>query len=97
MNMKETQQVMKDSKDQTMFANEFDEAIIGLDTSAEIFRVVYDIDKIIEILMERDEMTEEDALEHFSYNIQGSYVGKGTPIYVNGGGHERVLELMSNL
>jgi hypothetical protein len=95
--MKETQQVMKDSKDQTMFANEFDEAIIGLDTSAEIFRVVYDIDKIIEILMERDEMTEEDALEHFSYNIQGSYVGKGTPIYVNGGGHERVLELMSNL
>ena len=97
MNMKETQQVMKDSKDQTMFANEFDEAIIGLDTSAEIFRVVYDIDKIIEILMERDEMTEEAALEHFSYNIQGSYVGKGTPIYVNGGGHERVLELISNL
>jgi hypothetical protein len=47
--------------------------------------------------MERDEMTEEDAQEHFSYNIQGSYVGKGTPIYVNGGGHERVLELMSNL
>jgi hypothetical protein len=88
---------MKNSKDQTMFANEFDEAIIGLDTSAEIFRVVYDIDKIIEILMERDEMTEEDAQEHFSYNIQGSYVGKGTPIYVNGGGHERVLELMSNL
>jgi hypothetical protein len=95
--MKETQQVMKDSKDQTMFANEFDEAIIGLDTSYEIFRVVYDIDAIISILMERDEMTEEDALEHFSYNIQGSYVGKGTPIYVNGGGHERVLELMSNL
>ena len=98
MNMKETQQVMKDSKDQTMFANGFDEAIIGLDTtSAEIFRVVYDIDKIIEILMERDEMTEEDALEHFSYNIQGSYVGEGTPIYVYGAGHERVLELMSNL
>jgi hypothetical protein len=88
---------MKDSKDQTMLATGFEEAIIGLDTSAEIFRVVYDIDKIIEILMERDEMTEEDALEHFSYNIQGSYVGKGTPIYVNGGGHERVLELMSNL
>jgi hypothetical protein len=47
--------------------------------------------------MERDEMTEEDALEHFSYNIQGSYVGAGTPIYIRAGGHERVLELMSNL
>ena len=88
---------MSGSNDQTMFANGFEEAIIGLDTSAEIFRVVYDIDKIIEILMERDEMTEEDALEHFSYNIQGSYVGEGTPIYVYGAGHERVLELMSNL
>lgn len=97
MNMKETQQVMKDSEDQTMLATSFEEAIIGLDTSGEVFRVVYDIDAIISILMERDEMTEEDALEHFSYNILGSYVGKGTPIYVNGGGHERVLELMSNL
>ena len=41
-------------------------------------------------------MTEEDALEYFSYNVQGSYVGEGTPIYVYGGGHERVLELISN-
>ena len=97
MNTKETQQVMKDSKDQTMFANEFDEAIIGLDTSDEIFRVVYDIDKIIEISTKDGETTEEDALEYFYNNIQGSYVGAGTPIYIHAGGHERVLELMSNL
>ena len=97
MNMKETQQVMKDSKDQTMFANGFDEAIIGLDTSDEIFRVVYDIDKIIEISTKDDETTEEDALEYFYNNIQGSYVGAGTPIYIHAGDHERVLELMSNL
>ena len=88
---------MSGSKDQTMFANGFEEAVIGLDTSGEVFRVVYDIDAIISILMERDELTEDDALEHFSYNVQGSYVGEGTPMYVNGGGHERVLELMSNL
>lgn len=88
---------MKDSKDQTMLATGFEKAIIGLDTCQEVFRVVYDIDAIISILMERDEMTEEDALEHFSYNIQGSYVGAGTPIYIRAGGHERVLELMSNL
>ena len=88
---------MKDSKDQTMLADGFEEAIIGLDASQEVVRVVYDIDAIISILMERDEMTEEDALEHFGYNIQGAYVGEGTPIYVYGGGHERVLELISNL
>lgn len=88
---------MESSQDQTMMANGFGETIIGIDTSGEVFRVVYDIDAIISILMERDEMTEEDALEHFSYNIQGSYVGTGTPLYVYGGGHERILELMSQL
>lgn len=88
---------MKRSEDQTMMANGFEQAIIGLDTSGDVFRVVYNIDAIVSILMERDEITEEDALEHFSYNIQGGYVGEGTPIYVYGGGHERVLELMSNL
>jgi hypothetical protein len=96
MNTKETQQAMKGSEDQTMIANGFEEAIIGLDTSGEVFRIVYDIDTIIQILMDRDGMTEEDALEHFSYNIQGSYVGEGTPLYVYGGDHERVLELLSN-
>ena len=91
--MKETQQVMENSQDQTMLATGFEEAIIGLDTSGDVSRVVYDIDAIISILMDRDEMTEEAALEHFSYNIQGSYVGEGTPR----GGQERILELMSQL
>ena len=79
---------MKSSEDQTMFANGFDDAIIGLDTSDEIFRVVYDIDKIIEISTKDGETTEEDALEYFYNNIHGSYVGKGTPIYIHAGGHE---------
>ena len=29
-----------------------------------------------------DDMNEEDALEHFYYNIAGSYVGDYTPIYI---------------
>jgi len=27
-------------------------------------------------------MTYEDALEHYDYNIAGSYIGEGTPIYI---------------
>jgi len=26
-------------------------------------------------------MTEEDAMEHFSYNVEGGYVGEQTPIW----------------
>jgi hypothetical protein len=56
--------------------------------------VVYDVDKIIKILMVDmevdelygDETIEESkysmAMEHFSYNIAGGYVGENTPIHL---------------
>lgn len=82
---------------QTMLADGFEDAIIGLDTSNEVFRVIYDREKMINILMQRDEMSMEDAIEHLEYNVWGAYVGEGTPIYGYEGGHERILELMSQL
>jgi len=57
---------------------EFDEAIIGVEERAGV--VAYDIDKIIEILM-RD-MTEDEAVEYFEFNILGAYVGEKTPVYI---------------
>jgi hypothetical protein len=65
-----------------LFADGFDEAIIGVAERIGMEAVVaYDIDKIIEILS-RD-MTEEEAIEYFDFNIIGAYVGERTPIYVN--------------
>ena len=85
------------NKDQTMFADGFEDAIIGLDTSNEVFRVIYDREKMATILQERDEMTEEDAWEYLEYNVFSTYVGEGTPIYGYEGGYDRVLEFMSQL
>jgi len=60
---------------------EFDEAIIGVAERIGMEAVVaYDIDKIIEILS-RD-MTEEEAIEYFDFNIIGAYVGERTPVYI---------------
>ena len=59
-------------------ADGFDAAIIGIDTNQ---RMVYGIEKILAILID-DDMNEEEALEHFYYNIAGSYVGDYTPIYI---------------
>ena len=64
--------------DHTLKADGFDDAIIGVDSKQ---RVVYSIEKILEIL-QKDDMSQEDALEHFYYNIEGSYVGDYTPIYI---------------
>ena len=57
----------------------YEQAIIGQDDAS--LRVVYSRDKIIDILSE--EMTPEEAVEFYEYNILGAYMGEMTPIYVN--------------
>lgn len=61
-------------------ADGFDDAVIGVEI-AEPMRLVYSVKKVIETLITEDEMSLEDALEHFEYNIRGSYVGEQTPIW----------------
>ena len=61
-------------------ADGFDEAIIGQDY--EMGRYVYSIERILEILMLRDDMTMDDAMDYFSFNIGGAYVGEMTPLYI---------------
>lgn len=58
-------------------ADGFDEAIIGVDEST--MRLIYSVKKCIFILME--DMCEEDAIEYFSFNVSGGYVGEKTPIW----------------
>jgi len=64
--------------EELMFVDGFDDAIIGIDTVS--YRVVYNKEIMIEVLI-AEGMSYEDALEHFSYNIEGAYVGEKTPIY----------------
>ena len=66
----------------TLFADGFDDAIIGMDMNSEVYRVVYGVEKMIFILMHRDSMSEEEALEYLEYNVFSAYLGEGTPIYI---------------
>jgi hypothetical protein len=43
---------------------------------------VYDIDKCVDVLVERDGMTPEEADEFLSFNTLGAYVGENGPMYV---------------
>lgn len=61
-------------------ADGFDDAVIGVEIRYPR-RLIYSVKKVIEILITDDEMSLEDALEHFEYNIRGSYVGEQTPIW----------------
>jgi hypothetical protein len=45
--------------------------------------VVYDYDKCVEILVKRDKMDADDAVEWIEYNMIGAYLGEQTPIFVS--------------
>jgi hypothetical protein len=61
-------------------ADGFDGAVIGIELRQN--RLVYDVNKMIEILIIRDNMSEDEALEYIEFNVIGAYVGEQTPIYV---------------
>jgi hypothetical protein len=60
-------------------ADGFDGCLIGKDSKD---RAIYDADAMIELLMIRDGMDRDDAVEYFWFNIDGSHMGDETPIYV---------------
>jgi len=61
----------------------FDEAIIGIAERINLSSVVaYDVDKMLGIMVERDGMTYEEAMEYFDYNILGAWMGDYTPVYI---------------
>lgn len=65
-----------------LFADGFDDAILGVAERIGMEAVVaYSTPKIIEILS-RD-MTEDEAVEYFEFNILGAYVGERTPVFIS--------------
>ena len=64
-------------------ADGFDNAIIGVATrkgSEEC--VAYDYEKCVEILINRDGMSDEEAREYMGFNVVDAYVGEHTPCFI---------------
>ena len=71
----------------------FDDANIGIVYRCGMSSVtLYDQDKCIEILMDQG-MGSVEAMEHFSYNVAGGYVGPDTPCFA-GLEPDEVLEML---
>lgn len=63
----------------------FDGAIIGVAERCGMDPVAaYDYGECIRILRSQDNMSQEDAVEYFEFNVLGAYVGENTPIIVTG-------------
>lgn len=61
---------------------QFDSCILGVAERCGFGpTVVYDTEKVIQALI-ADGLSEEDAMDHFGFNILGAYVGEKTPLYL---------------
>lgn len=81
-----------------VFADGFDDALVGVLNIEGAPRAVYDKWAMVNVIRAADEeMSFEDAVEFLEFNVWCSYVGPSTPIYmycVHGSGEERKEELL---
>jgi hypothetical protein len=62
-----------------LFADGYDDCIIGLTFRGDKSVVLYSADRIVYKLT--GEMTEDEAIEFFDFNIAGAYMGERTPMF----------------
>lgn len=67
-----------------LFADGFDDAIIGVTVQyTKQPSVAYNYHRCVEILIERDGMDYEEAVEYMDYNVTSAWVGEHTPSFVD--------------
>ena len=67
--------------EEILIPNGYADAFLGI-TDLEPRRAVYSKQAMIEVLLNEDEMTYEDAVEWLEHNTWNAYVGENTPIYI---------------
>ena len=68
---------------EAMLADGFSEAILGMCLQFGCEPVVaYDYNKCVDILVNRDGMTNSEAIDYIQFNVLGAYVGNNTPVFI---------------
>ena len=68
--------------DEILLADGFEDAFMGIvESNGSHPKALYNEDKCVDILIERDAMTYDEAIEFFQFNVAGAYVGEYTPAF----------------
>ena len=69
---------------EALFIDGFDNALIGIARRCGSSDVaVYDYAKCVDVMVDRDGMSHDEAVEYMEYNVAGAYVGENGPILVD--------------
>ena len=79
----ELMEYIKHNYPDSLLANGYNSAIIGIASGFDSGRVVYSISKMIEVCMKELAVDYDEALEWLEYNTFNAYVGELTPIYLD--------------
>jgi hypothetical protein len=76
-------ELLAELEEDILLMDGFDDAIIGYSQRInDPTLAVYSWELMVKILMERDGMSDEEAMEYIDYNCLGAWVGERTPIIV---------------
>ena len=65
-------------------ADGFEDALLGVGTKkGSEDSLVYSYEKCVDILIDREDMSYEEAIEWMEFNVVDAYVGPTTPIFVH--------------
>ena len=82
MDAKDRLEFIEDNYPDVLIADGFDDAIMGIVERYGMNPVVlYNKDKCLKTLQNRDGMSESEAIEFYYYNIVGAYMGEHTPCF----------------
>jgi hypothetical protein len=66
-----------------LLADGYEDAIVGIaERCGQPTLVVYDAWKCVEILIQRDGMDPDEAMEFFQFNTLGAWAGENSPLYL---------------
>jgi len=93
LNLADLSHIILDMEERMLKADGFDEAILGTARRCgQSDLIAYDVAKIIDILVTRDDMDIEEAIEYFEFNILGGWHGEGTPCFIFTDEKEDILD-----
>ena len=78
----EIEAALEDLNPEALFADGLDDALIGIASRPGLGPVaLYDWDRCLAVLVRDNGMNESQAEEYMSFNVEGAWMGEGTPIF----------------
>lgn len=82
--MTSPREVMSEHNPQALLADGFDDAFVGpARRCGQPTLAAYSTKKALAVLIERDGMTYEEAVEYFEFNVAEAWHGPNTPIWID--------------